>query len=349
MRFKYTDETKISVNPYGSSKIIMRGSQEWASSNLNQLELDGLILPHDYYEGFGQVWGSNSLVPVYKLNAVSFCDPSGVACSLGEAHLRRLELIQAFEAEHTKWLSEEPEQPVYLGKINVYQDNYTEDDYQRDLMEWNALQPLNPEEQELTFSQWKEKEPTKPENGDLTRYHLLYEVWQLQKPYDPDTNIYQQIVDKWNAARPEAPIVVGQADKWENDYSESDYVSALNKWETEEPKDPRVYDDVLFEVLVSQAKAYRDALYYENIEVDGYVWQVGLKDLMNLNDALEFHQLAQLPDDYAISWTLADNTQLDVTAGQIKKVKLAYASRKLQIHESYVNWRTIRDYTVWEY
>lgn len=82
---------------------------------------------------------------------------------------------------------------------------------------------------------------------------------------------------------------------------------------------------------ITELKSTRDTLEVEPITTDKGVFDFGTKARDRLDIALK----ALTASGGTIAWTLADNTQVDVTSSDINNVFLAAATRSNELHEKY--------------
>lgn len=99
-------------------------------------------------------------------------------------------------------------------------------------------------------------------------------------------------------------------------------------------------------VLQSEAKAIKDALIYSDITVSNVVWQADEESIKNIYAKISSFDLSGSTD--SVNWIMADNTVQSVSVDDLKAVAIAFDSRKQDIIDRYITWRSAEEITAFE-
>ena len=122
----------------------------------------------------------------------------------------------------------------------------------------------------------------------------------------------------------------GNPEVWDDDKVPAGYVTE-EVWNKQHPYvDPRTLEE-LKEDKHMELKGIRDSKEVEPITVDAKTFDFDQKSSERINFAITALELS----GESITWTLADNTNVKVTADDLKAVVAAVAVRSNELHNTY--------------
>lgn len=184
----------------------------------------------------------------------------------------------------------------------------------------------------IDHAEWLGKEPEVYGYEDEFEYELARRNWTEFEPVRPVVDIanqravYEQVLQSFDST-------LFTSTESATEYDDTVFITTLVPLLVNKP------DEEVIAYHTIQAKALREEVIEADIGYNGVMYQVGVFDLRNIQDAIYEAEHEGYPADHTQTWIAADNSLHELTVDDLKAIRSLKAKRKQETYEAYTSWR----------